>query len=319
MSKRALILGVGGQDGSYLADILLEKDYEVHGFIRRSSVDNTVRVKHALNRITMHHGDLTDYSSVERAVAACNPHEIYNEADQDVVGWSKESPLYSYQVTFAAVGNLLEVVRKSCPDARVFQPASATMFQGAAWPQDESAPLTPQSPYAVAKAGAYLMARYYRQVHGLFVSTGILYNHDSPRRSEDFLVHKICRSAIRLADNMQNSLKLGNLTHQVDIGHAREYMEAAHAMLQLSNPDDFVLSTSHPTSVGALADYALEKVGLEGGVGKWVLEDSAFISKSDKQDIPLVGDNSKAHQAFGFDPQLYGWKLIDSIITELQQ
>ena len=157
--KRALILGIGGQDGSYLADLLLSKGYEVTGLIRRSSVDNLVRIKHVLDRITLIQGDLLDYGSLAHALEVTEPDELYNEADQDAVGWSRYVPSYNYDVTFKAVGNLLEIIRQRSPDTKVFQPASATMFQGSPSPQDESSPLTPMSPYACAKAGAYHLAR----------------------------------------------------------------------------------------------------------------------------------------------------------------
>lgn len=315
--KRALILGCSGQDGSYLADILLSKGYEVHGFIRRSSVDNTTRIKHVLDRITLHHGDLTDYGSLQNAINKSAPDEIYNEADQDNVGWSRDVPSYNYDVTFKAVGNLLEIIRIDAPHARLFQPASATMFQGAAPPQDENTPLTPKSPYACAKSGAYLLARYYREVHGMFVSTGILYNHDSPRRSEEYLVHKICKSALRIAEGKQDKIRLGKLDHLVDIGHAREYMEAAWSMLQMGEPDDFVIATGTGYTVGSLACWALEQVGLTN-VFDYLEIDPDFVPKSGREEPPLIGCTAKAHEKFGFDPKLQGEALIHSILEELQ-
>jgi len=314
--KRALILGIGGQDGSYLADILLEKGYEVHGLIRRSSLDNTTRIKHILDQVILHRGDLTDYGSLENAVVVSNPDEIYNEADQDAVGWSRQVPSYNYDVTFKAVGNLLEIIKRFAPNARVFQPASATMFQGSPYPQDENTPLTPQSPYACAKAGAYHLARYYRQSHGLFVSTGILYNHDSPRRSEDYLVHKICKSAIRIAKGEQDKMRLGNLDHLVDIGHAREFMEAAWSMLQLDQPDDFVIATGISYSVGGLACSALEQVGITDTPSRLEV-DPAFVPKSGRTGPSLIGNIDKARLEFGFNPKLHGFMLINSILEEL--
>lgn len=315
--SRALILGVGGQDGSYLADILLEKGYEVHGLIRRSSVDNTVRIKHVLDRIVLHQGDLADYGSLHHAIVASNPDEIYNEADQDAVGWSRHVPSYNYDVTFKAAGNLLEIMRHEAPEARLFQPVSATMFQGAEYPQDEDTPLTPKSPYACAKAGAYLLSRYYREVHGMFVSTGILYNHDSPRRGEDYLVHKICKSAIRVAEGKQDKIRLGNLDHLVDIGHAREYMEAAWSILQLDKPDDYVIATGISYSVGALAYSALGQLGITD-THSLVEVDPSFVPKIGRTEPPLIGDIEKARTAFGFNPTLHGFMLINSILEELR-
>lgn len=318
MTKRALILGIGGQDGSYLADLLLEKGYEVYGLVRRSSVDNLSRIQRVLDKVILLRGDLCDYGSLENAVAASNPHEIYNEADQDAVGWSREVPSYNYDVTFKAVGNLLEIVRRFAPDARVFQPASATMFQGAQFRQHEETPLTPKSPYACAKAGAYLLARYYREAHGMFVSTGILYNHDSPRRSEEYLVHKICKSAIRIARGEQKCLKLGTLSHIVDIGHAREYMEGAWSMLQLTYADDFVLATSNGVTVASLAWDAFRFMRLDTN-SNVIQEDPQFVHKGGHKEQPsLIGEIHKARAAFGFEPKLYGRELIRSMLGEMQ-
>jgi GDPmannose 4,6-dehydratase len=315
MSKTALILGIGGQDGSYLADILIEKGYEVHGMVRRSSVDNLVRLQHLLDKVSIHRGDLTDYGSLYRIIGDIAPDEIYNEADQDAVGWSRSVPSYNYSVTFSAVGNLLEIILKLLPKARVFQPVSATMFTGSPFPQDENTILTPQSPYACAKAGAYLLCKYYRTL-GLHISTGILYNHDSPRRSEEYLVHKICKSVLRMKQGKQHEILLGNLYHVVDIGHAKEFMEAVWSIVQLDHPDDFVIATGHPITIQELVLSAFDTVGINEIERIGI--DKEFTPKSGRIEPPLVGDITKARNILGFNPILSGEHLIRTIIKEMQ-
>lgn len=311
VKRRALILGITGQDGSYIAEILKGKGYEVHGVVRRSSTGNMERIKHIEKDIVIHHGDLLDSSSIQRAIEKSQPDEIYNEADQDNVGWSRSCPMYSYNVTFAAVGNLFELIRRFVPCAKVFQPVSATMFEGSASPQNESAVINPQSPYACAKTGAYYLARYYREKHNLFIAIGIMFNHDSPRRSEEYLVHKICNTAIRINRTGVPMMILGNLDYEVDIGHAEEFMYAAHAMLQLTSPDDFVIATGVPYTIRELAQMALSRFGLSPNCLK------ANPEFPDTGSVPLVGDIDKAIRTFKFCPQLHGQQLINSIIREL--
>jgi len=176
--KRALILGIGGQDGSYLAELLLEKGYKVHGMLRRSSTDNTRNIKHFMDKVTLHQGDLADPLSVDRIIHEVDPHELYNEADQDNVGWSRSTPGYSVDITAGAVARLFESVRRmGFSEIKIFQPVSSTMFgEPTTWPQTEETPLNPMSPYACAKAHAFHLAKYYREKHGVFISTAILYN-----------------------------------------------------------------------------------------------------------------------------------------------
>jgi len=318
MKKRALILGVNGQDGSYLADILLEQGYEVHGLHRHSSCDNLWRIKHLEGKIALHRGDLLDRVSIDRAILASKPDEIYNEADQDNIDWSFKQPCATMDVTGTAVVNLLESARELCPEARVFIPVSATIFGNAPSPQTESTPLNPLSPYAVAKAAAYHAARFYRQVHGMFVATAILYNHDSPRRGKGSLLHELVDKALAVSRSQSRVIYVGDPNAVVDIGYAREYMEAAVKILQQGKPDDFVLSSSHPFTIGSLAYTALAYLGFHS-------EDMVSVDPNygrpglpntcPSQRITLVGNSGKAHQAFYFHPWMYADELLKSFLS----
>jgi len=270
MTQRALITGCGGQDGSFLCDLLLERGYEVHGIVRRSSLDNLARIAHCRDKIILHQGDVTDASCLEGIIADVSPHEVYHEADQDSVGWSHVTPAYQVEVTVKATVHLLEACRVQCREARIFLPCSAMMFGDPAFTdltgmQDEQSPLNPQSPYGVAKCHVFYMGRMYRQRHDMFVANGILFNHDSERRSEHYLLHKICRGVKRIAAGQQHTLALGNLDGRVDVGYARDYMEAAIAMLQFKKPDDFVIATAQAHSVEDMVHFAFQRAGMKIG------------------------------------------------------
>lgn len=317
--KRALILGIGGMDGSYLADILLEKGYEVHGVVRHSSVNNLQRIEHCKDRLILHRGDMADSMSIEWTLEDVKPDEIYNEADQDNVGWSEDTAGYSADITYGAVARTLKSVLGVCPKAKFFQPCSATMFGHNPGPQNEDTPFDPQSPYAVAKTAAYYACRYYRKTFGMFVSTGIMFNHDSPRRGPDYLLQLICRSAIRIAKGEQETLALGNHDLKVDIGYAREYMEAAHAMLQLDKPDDFVIGTGTTYAVKNLARIALGIVcphWRSKAVDERILFDLQF-TRSDQSE--LLANTEKATLNLDFHPKVWGGRLLRMIIEELQK
>ena len=320
--KRALILGINGQDGSYLADLLLAKGYEVHGLYRRSSVDNLWRIRHLDGKVTLHQGDLSDGASVENVIAKVMPDEIYNEADQDSVGWSHVSPDYQYDVTFRAVGRLLEFVKQT--KTRIFQPCTAMMFGDAAKspqpaPQDEGTPFNPQSPYAVAKVAAYYACRHYREQHGVYVSCGILYNHDSPRRSEHYLLHKTCNAAVRIASGKQETLSLGNLDGRVDVGFAGDYMEAAWLALQQPKPDDYVVATGQAWSVEEMVAEAFEQAGVRpvwtcADGSPRITKDAAFW----KPGAPSIlrGDASKANKVLGWKAKHCIKDLIAMLIAD---
>jgi len=308
---KALILGVTGQDGSYLAEILLEKGYEVHGMVRRSATGNTRNIEHLLDRITVHRGDLADTTSLYRIIRTVAPRELYNEADQDHVRWSFDTPEYSYDITAAAVGRLLEIVRQIDPTIKVFQPTTSNMFgKVTEWPQTEETPFRPQSPYACAKLLAYVLARHYRETYGMFVSTAILYNHESPRRTEEYVTRKITRAAARIKAGLQDRLLLGDLSAAVDWGYAREYMEAAWRILQQDTPDDYIISTGETHTVREWLDTAFELVGLEPD--RHVSLDAGLLRPGNP--ALLVGNASKAKAAFGFDPQVKFRRLIEVML-----
>jgi GDPmannose 4,6-dehydratase len=308
----ALIFGITGQDGSYLAEILLEKGYEVHGVHRRTSTGNLENIKHLvepISRLTLHHGDLADATSIYRIIDEVRPTEIYNEADQDNVGWSHDTPAYSAAITYGAVATMLEVIRTRDWSIKFFQPVSATMFGQETFCQNEHTPLDPGSPYACAKAGAYHLVRHYRRKYDVFASTGILYNHDSPRRSEEYLMHKICKSALRISQGHQDHIALGNLDLHVDIGYAREFMENAWRLMELDYPDDFVLATGQGYTIRYLAEMALFHLDVDLA-GKVVVN-----PEYDRKDSPtLIGCIDKAKGAFGFEPKYHGSKLIGLLL-----
>ena len=246
--KKALIFGITGQDGSYLAEILLAKGYQVHGMIRRSATGNTVNIDHLLQdkrifgkRLFLHKGDLADQTSIYRVINEVRPSELYNEADQDHVSWSYDMVDYSSDITGAAVARILETIRQIDPKIRFFQPCSSNMFgKTESEYQNEFTKFNPQSPYACAKAYAYYITRYYREAFGLFASTAILYNHESPRRTPEYVTRKITQSVARIKLGKQKELKLGDLSAHIDWGYAKEYMEAAWRILQCDKADDFV-------------------------------------------------------------------------------
>jgi len=311
--KKALILGITGQDGSYLAELLLDKGYEVHGMYRKSATGNTKNINHLIGKIKLHKGNLLDSLSIYRIISEVQPDEIYNEADQDHVSWSFDTAGYSYDVTGATVGKILEIIRQINPKMKYFQPVSSNMFGvPAESPQNEETPLRPQSPYACGKASAYLICRYYRDVYGMFVSTGIFYNHESPRRTEDYVTRKITRSAVRISKGIQKKLYLGDLSTKVDFGYAPEYMDAAWNIMQLEKPDDFIICTGEVHSIREFLEEAFRQVGLNAD--DYVEYDKQFERPGKTGD--LVGNYSKATKAFGFNPQIKFKDLIKKLIAQ---
>ena len=269
----------------------------MHGFVRRSSVDNLQRIRHLLGDITLHYGDITDFACVYRVIRKSQPHEIYNEADQDHVGYSCDSPRYSIDVTVGGVSNILESMRSlNVSELKFFQPVSATMFDTRHSPQNETTPLNPTSPYACAKAHSFHLVRHYRESYGVFACTAIMYNHESPRRGEGYLLQKIVRAV-----NAGRPLELYNVHMPVDIGYAKEYMEAAHDIMQLDEPDDFVLATEREYKISYLATAAYAHASLP----------SSFTAvESSEPESNMIGDISKAQKAFGFAPKVHGAALI---------
>jgi GDPmannose 4,6-dehydratase len=312
--KKALIFGVTGQDGSYLAEVLLEKGYEVHGMVRRSATGNTKNIEHLINNNNIFNkcfflcrGDLADPTSIYRIISSVRPQEIYNEADQDHVSWSHDMVGYSADITGAAVGRILEIIRQIDKTIRFFQPCSSNMFgKTDTNSQNEDTSFNPQSPYACAKISAYHLTKYYRNAFGMFASTAIFYNHESPRRPEEYVTRKITRAVARIASGKQNKLVLGDLSAKIDWGYSREYMEAAWQIMQQDNADDFVIATGEAHSVKEFVDEAFSYVNLKAD--NYVTTDPSFFRPT--QTSTLVGDITKARNIFKFEPKIKFKELV---------
>ena len=295
--KKAFITGITGQDGSYLAELLLAKGYTVHGLIRRASTFNTQRIDHLYvdphetkAKLFLHYGDLTDGSRLSSLLAEIKPQEIYHLAAQSHVRVSFDEPEYTGDTTGLGTIRLLEAVRQSVPEAKFYQASSSEMFGAANPPQDEQTPFYPRSPYGVAKVYSYWITRNYREAYGLFASNGILFNHESPRRGETFVTRKITRAVARIAKGQQKELFLGNLSARRDWGYAPEYVVAMWKMLQADAPEDFVVGTGVDLSVQDFVQMSFEHVGLEWE--KYVRFDEKYLRPTEV-DI-LIGDSSKA-------------------------
>lgn len=303
-TKKALILGITGQDGSYLAELLLSKGYEVHGLIRRSSTFNTDRIEHLYQgpqesdaRLILHYGDLTDGSRLVSLVGGINPDEIYNLAAQSHVRVSFDEPEFTGQTTGLGSTRLLEAVRLVAPETRFYQASSSEMFGATPPPQNEETPFYPRSPYGAAKVYSYWMTRNYREAYGLFAVNGILFNHESPRRGETFVTRKITRAVARIKAGVQDKLYMGNLDAVRDWGYAPEYVEGMWRMLQADEPTDYVLATGVAASVRDFLTASFEHVGLDWQ--KYVEFDERYLRPTEVD--ALIGDASKAEE-------LLGWK-----------
>src|SRR6266853_509549 len=299
--KKALITGITGQDGSYLSELLLEKGYEVHGIIRRSSSFNTGRIIHLFkdihetdNRYFLHYGDLTDGSRLEQLVERIAPYEVYNLAAQSHVRISFDEPIYTANVVALGMLRLLEAIRTVFGDSRVrfYQASSSEMYGLAAAPQSEGTPFYPRSPYACAKAYAYYQVINYREGYNLHASNGILFNHESPRRGETFVTRKITRGIARILAGKDKKLYLGNLDAKRDWGHAKDYVRAMWLMLQQDTPDDYVIATGETYSVREFAEIAFGHVGLD--YRDHVIVDPKFFRPAEVH--LLLGDATKARQ-----------------------
>ncbi|MCF7844865.1 MAG: GDP-mannose 4,6-dehydratase [Kiritimatiellales bacterium] len=314
--KKALIMGITGQDGSYLAEVLLEKDYEVHGLIRRSATGNTCNIDHIMDDIELHRGDLSDAPSLYSAINTVRPDEIYNEADQDHAGWSYSVVDYASDITGAAPGRILEIIRQIDPKIKFFQPLTSNMFgQAEECPQNEETKLMPQSPYACAKAYAFMLTRYYRQVHNIFASTAIFFNHESPRRTPSYVSRKITQAAVRISLGLQDKLYLGDIEPEIDFGYAKEYMETAWKIMQQDKPDDFVIGTGEAHSVRELMEAAFKAVGLNAD--DYVEIDPKLIRPG--KTSTLIADYSKANKIFGYEPKVKYKDLVRIMIEHDQK
>ncbi|MFG2592101.1 GDP-mannose 4,6-dehydratase [Streptomyces sp. NPDC048438] len=312
MAKTALITGVTGQDGSYLAELLLEKGYTVHGLIRRSSSFNTERIDHiyqgpeeANRSFVLHHADLSDGVALVNLLRDIQPDEVYNLGAQSHVRVSFDAPLYTGDVTGLGTVRLLEAIRASRIETRVYQASSSEMFGASPPPQNEATPFHPRSPYSVAKVYAYWATVNYREAYGMFATNGILFNHESPRRGETFVTRKITRGVARIKAGLQDRLHLGNLDAVRDWGYAPEYVEAMWRMLQCDTPDDYVVATGEGVSVRQFLEYAFEHAGLDWA--EHVRYDPKYERPSEVD--ALIGDASKAEERLGWKPEVKSREL----------
>ena len=320
--KKALITGITGQDGSYLAELLLAKGYTVHGLIRRSSAFNTQRIDHLYQdphdtdaRLLLHYGDLADGSRITTLLERLQPDEVYHLAAQSHVRVSFDEPEFTGSTTGLGTVRLLEAIRMTGLPCRFYQASSSEMFGMTPPPQAENTPFHPRSPYACAKVYAYWATRNYREAYGTFAVNGILFNHESPRRGETFVTRKIARAAARIARGEQEFLYLGNLEARRDWGYALEYVDAMWRMLQRDQPDDYVVATGTSHSVRDFLGFCFEHVGLDPE--KHVRFDERYLRPSEVPD--LIGDATKARSELGWQPTVYAPELARIMVdAELQ-
>jgi GDPmannose 4,6-dehydratase len=313
--KKALITGINGQDGSYLAEFLLEKGYEVFGTLKRNSVaeNQTARLENVYDKIKLFYADLTDLSSLISVIQKTQPDEIYNLAAQSHVRISFDQPIYTAQVTGVGTLNMLEAVRLIKPDAKVYQASSSEMFGNSIDSdgfQRESTPMYPVSPYGCAKVYSYNICRNYRNSYNMFISNGILFNHESPRRGTNFVTNKVVKEAVKIKLGLSKKLALGNLDATRDWGHAKDYVEAMWMILQLENPDDYVCATGISHSVKELCEYVFGK--LELSYQDYVVMDEKFLRPEELND--LKGDPTKLKKHTGWEPTYTFETMLDEMI-----
>jgi GDPmannose 4,6-dehydratase len=323
--KKALITGPTGQDGSYLSELLLEKGYEVHGIVRRSSSFNTQRLDEIYRdphetgvRFFLHYGDLSDSGSLVNLIRDLQPDEVYHLGAQSHVKVSFEIPEYTADATAMGTVRILEAIRSSGVDTRFYQASSSEMFGSAPPPQSESTPFHPRSPYGVAKVFSYWITVNYREAYGMYATNGILFNHESPRRGETFVTRKITRAIARIKAGMQDKLYLGNLDAKRDWGYAKEYVEAMWRMLQEDEPEDFVIATGEAHSVREFVELGFEHAGLDWE--KHVEIDPKYLRPSEVEH--LLGDPTKAREQLGWEPETkfedLARLMVDSDIRQLE-
>ena len=306
--RRALITGVTGQDGSYLAELLLEKGYEVHAMVRRASTEKFERIEHLRDRLTLHQGDLLDQRSLVDAMRASEPQEIYNLAAMSFVAVSWIQPTLTAEFTGVGVTRMLEAMREVCPEARFYQASSSEMFgKVLEIPQTETTPFYPRSPYGVAKAYGHFITVNYRESYNLHATSGILFNHESPRRGLEFVTRKITWHAAAIKQGLATELRLGNLDAERDWGFAGDYVEAMWLMLQREDPQDYVIATGQAHSVRECCEIAFAEAGL-GDYEPYVKIDPAFVRPAEVDH--LVGDASKAERDLGWKPRTSFEELI---------
>lgn len=309
--KKALVLGATGQDGSYLCELLLEKGYETHGTMRRSSSFNTARIDHIFDKLQMHYGDLTDGGSINSLLSSVKFDEIYSLAAQSHVKVSFEIPEFTANVDALGTLRLLESVRAHCPEARVYNASSSEMFgKVQETPQNENTKFYPRSPYGCAKVFAHHLCVNYREAYGMHISNGILFNHESPRRGETFVTRKITKAAARISLGLQKELFLGNLEAKRDIGYAPEYIEGMWRMLQQAEADDYVLATGETHTIREMLDVVFDRVNLNWR--KYVKIDEKYYRPAEVE--LLLGDASKAKSVLGWEPRVKFKELLTIMV-----
>ena len=318
--KRALITGITGQDGSYLAEFLLEKGYEVIGMVRRSSTTNFERIEHIQDRLTLVSGDLMDQISIIDIIKTHRPSEIYNLAAQSFVQTSWVQPVFTGEVTALGVTRVLDAVRLVDPDIRFYQASTSEMFGKVhESPQSERTPFYPRSPYGVAKLYGHWITVNYRESYDLFACSGICFNHESPRRGHEFVTRKIARGAARIKHNLDKELRLGNMEAQRDWGFAPDYVSGMWLILQQPQPEDFVLATGHTHTVRQFAEVAFGHLGMD--YEEYVIQDPAHMRPAEVE--LLVGDPSKAKQKLGWETKTSFEELVklmvDAEVSSIQK
>lgn len=316
MKKKALITGINGQDGSYLAEFLIEKDYEVYGVLKRNSVaeNQTARLDSVYSQLNLEYADMTDMSSLIRVLNQVKPDEIYNLAAQSHVKISFDQPIYTAQVVAIGVMNLLEAVRLICPKAKIYQASSSEMFGNNIDKdgfQRESTPMSPVSPYGCAKVFGYNLVRNYRNSYKLFASNGILFNHESPRRGTNFVTNKVAKEAVKIKMGLSNELKLGNLDAARDWGHAKDYVKCMWLMLQHEKPDDFVVSTGKSHTVQDLVNYVFNSLEIPNWE-QLIKQDKRFL-RAEELDV-LRGDCSKAKKVLSWKHEYTFETMLDEMV-----
>ncbi len=311
MTKRALITGITGQDGSYLAEFLLEQGYEVFGLVRRTSTVNFSRIEHIQDRLNLIPGDMLDQTSLQLALQQCEPDEVYNLAAQSFVQTSWTQPVFTGDVTALGVTRLLDAIRHVNPAIRFYQASSSEMFgKVREVPQRETTPFYPRSPYGVAKVYGHWITVNYRESYGLHATSGILFNHESPRRGLEFVTRKVTHNVAKIKLGMADELRLGNLDARRDWGYAGDYVRAMWLMLQQDKAEDYVIATGETHSVEELVTVAFEYVGLDWQ--QYVVQDPRFMRPAEV-DL-LVGDASKAGKALGWEPKITFTDLIHMMV-----
>ncbi len=311
MTKRALITGITGQDGSYLAEFLLEKGYEVFGLTRRTSTENSSRIQHIQDRITLIPGDMLDQTSLTWALEKSQPDEVYNLAAQSFVPASWDQPVFTGDVTGLGVTRMLDAIRHVNPKIRFYQASSSEIFgKVREVPQRETTPLYPRSPYGVAKAYGHQITINYRESYGMHATSGILFNHGSPRRGTEFVERKISLGAARIKQGQIKELRMGNLDSQRDLGFAGDYVRAMWMMLQQDQPDDYVIATGETHTIRSMVEAAFSHVGLD--YREFVVIDPKFYRPAEV-DL-LIGDPAKAGQALGWEPNVSTMALLKMMV-----